>query len=97
MLLLQSLLKEDERLSHIVVMGMGEPLANLDARLPALDEAGREDVLCISARRITVSTVGLPKPMRRLADAGARYHLAISLHAPKDKLRREIVPTAEKI
>jgi 23S rRNA (adenine2503-C2)-methyltransferase len=97
MLRLQTLLAPDERLSHIVVMGMGEPLANLDALLPALDEAGREDGLGISARRITVSTVGLPKPMRRLADAGARYRLAVSLHAPNDKLRREIVPTAEKI
>jgi 23S rRNA (adenine2503-C2)-methyltransferase len=97
MLRLQTLLAPEERLSHIVVMGMGEPLANLDALLPALDEAGREDGLGISARRITVSTVGLPKPMRRLAEAGARYRLAVSLHAPNDKLRREIVPTAEKI
>jgi 23S rRNA (adenine2503-C2)-methyltransferase len=97
MLRLQTLLAPEERLSHIVVMGMGEPLANLDALLPALVEAGREDGLGISNRRITVSTVGLPKPMRRLADAGARYRLAVSLHAPNDKLRREIVPTAEKI
>ena len=97
MLRLQRLLKPDERLSHIVVMGMGEPLANLDNLLPALEEAGREDGLGISARRITVSTVGLPKPMRRLADAGARYRLAVSLHAPNDELRRQIVPVGEKI
>ena len=97
MLRLQTLLAAEERLSHIVVMGMGEPLANLDALLPALEEAGREDGLGISGRRITVSTVGLPKPMRKLADAGARYRLAVSLHAPNDVLRREIVPTGEKI
>jgi 23S rRNA (adenine2503-C2)-methyltransferase len=97
MLRLQQRLDSDERLSHIVVMGMGEPLANLDALLPALGEAGREDGLGISNRRITVSTVGLPKPMRRLADAGARYRLAVSLHAPNDELRREIVPVGEKI
>jgi 23S rRNA (adenine2503-C2)-methyltransferase len=97
MLRLQLLLAPDERLSHIVVMGMGEPLANLDALLPALDEASRDDGLGISGRRITVSTVGLPKAMRRLAEAGARYRLAVSLHAPNDELRREIVPTGEKI
>jgi 23S rRNA (adenine2503-C2)-methyltransferase len=97
MLRLQTLLTPEERLSHIVVMGMGEPLANLDALLPALEEAGREDGLGISGRRITVSTVGLPRAMRRLADAGARYRLAVSLHAPNDALRREIVPMGEKI
>jgi 23S rRNA (adenine2503-C2)-methyltransferase len=94
---LQSLLKEDERLSHIVVMGMGEPLANLDALLPALDEATREDGLGISARRITISTVGLTKAMRRLTETNPRYRLAVSLHAPNDELRQRIVPVADKI
>jgi 23S rRNA (adenine2503-C2)-methyltransferase len=97
MLRLQQLLGPDERLSHIVVMGMGEPLANLDALLPALDEASREDGLGISHRRITISTVGLPKAMRRLADSDPRYRLAVSLHAPNDELRRQIVPISEKI
>jgi 23S rRNA (adenine2503-C2)-methyltransferase len=97
MLRLQSLLKEDERLSHIVVMGMGEPLANLDALLPALDEATREDGLGISARRITISTVGLTKAMRRLTETNPRYRLAVSLHAPNDDLRQKIVPVADKI
>lgn len=97
MLRLQQLLEPGERLSHIVVMGMGEPLANLDALLPALDEATREDGLGISARRITISTVGLTKAMRRLADTNSRYRLAVSLHAPNDELRRRIVPVADKI
>jgi 23S rRNA (adenine2503-C2)-methyltransferase len=97
MLRLQLLLRPDERLSHVVVMGMGEPLANLDALLPALDEASRDDGLGISARRITISTVGLPPGIRRLAEAGARYRLAVSLHAPSDELRRQIVPVAAKI
>jgi 23S rRNA (adenine2503-C2)-methyltransferase len=78
-------------------MGMGEPLANLDALLPALSEASREDGLGISARRITISTVGLPKAMRRLAETTPRYRLAVSLHAPNDELRQRIVPVAEKI
>jgi 23S rRNA (adenine2503-C2)-methyltransferase len=96
MLRLQLLLSPEERLSHIVVMGMGEPLANLDALLPALEEASRDDGLGISARRITISTVGLPKAMRRLADKNPRYRLAVSLHAPNDTLRRQIVPVSEK-
>jgi 23S rRNA (adenine2503-C2)-methyltransferase len=97
MLRLQQLLELEERLSHIVVMGMGEPLANLDALLPALDEASREVGLGISHRRITISTVGLPKAMRRLANRDSRYRLAVSLHAPNDELRRQIVPISEKI
>src|SRR4051794_34349297 len=97
MLRLQSLLQEEERLSHIVVMGMGEPLANLDALLPALDEATREVGLGISGRRITISTVGLTKAMRRLTETNPRYRLAVSLHAPNDALRQQIVPVSDKI
>ncbi len=97
MLRLQQLLGPEERLSHIVVMGMGEPLANLDALLPALAEAHREDGLDISARRITISTVGLPKPLERLSREEATYRLAISLHAPNDELRNELVPVNKKI
>jgi 23S rRNA (adenine2503-C2)-methyltransferase len=93
MLRLQRLLPADERLSHIVVMGMGEPLANLDNLLPALDEASADDGLGISHRRITISTVGLPKPLHRLCEENARYNLAVSLHAPSDELRTRIVPT----
>jgi len=78
-------------------MGMGEPLANLDALLPALKEASREDGFGISARRITISTVGLPKAIRRLAETTPRYRLAVSLHAPNDELRQKIVPVGEKI
>jgi 23S rRNA (adenine2503-C2)-methyltransferase len=93
MLRLQRLLPNEDRLSHIVVMGMGEPLANLDGLLPALDEASADDGLGISHRRITISTVGLPKPLLRLCDENARYNLAVSLHAPNDELRTRIVPT----
>ena len=81
-----------ERLSHVVVMGMGEPLLNLDALLPALAQAAARDGLGISARRITISTVGLPEGIRRLAEENCQYHLAVSLHAADDALRNEIVP-----
>lgn len=96
---LQHRLGPDERLSHLVVMGMGEPLANLDNLLPALDEVSRPDGLGVSPRRITISTVGLPPAIRRLArmDDGGRYRLAISLHAPNDELRDQIVPVNKKI
>ncbi len=94
---LQALLPPDERLSHIVMMGMGEPLANLDGVLKALGEATSSDSLGISPRRITISTVGIPKAIERLADLDSRFHLAISLHAPNDKLRNELVPVNKNI
>jgi 23S rRNA (adenine2503-C2)-methyltransferase len=97
LLQLQQLLPDSERLSHIVVMGMGEPLANLTGLLPALDRASHPDGLAISARRITVSTVGLPAAIDRLADQASRYHLAVSLHAPTDALRDQLVPVNRKI
>jgi 23S rRNA (adenine2503-C2)-methyltransferase len=89
-------LESGERLTHVVVMGMGEPLANLDALLPALDTVTASDGLGISARRVTISTVGLPKPIRRLADENCRYHLAVSLHAADDELRNQLVPANRK-
>jgi 23S rRNA (adenine2503-C2)-methyltransferase len=85
-----------KRLTNIVVMGMGEPLANLDNLLEALDIATSKDGLGIGARHITISTVGLPARIRRLADLGKQYHLAVSLHAPNDELRSQIVPTNDK-
>src|SRR5205085_9819716 len=83
------------RLTHVVVMGMGEPLANLDNLLAALEVATAKDGLGIGARHITISTVGLPVKIRRLADLGKQYHLAVSLHAPNDQLRTRIVPSID--
>jgi 23S rRNA (adenine2503-C2)-methyltransferase len=97
MLRLQRLLPSDERLSHIVMMGMGEPLANLVNVLSALDTARHPDGLGISPRRITISTVGLPAAIDRLADHATPFHLAVSLHAPTDELRNKIVPTNSKV
>ncbi len=90
-------LPADERLSHVVVMGMGEPLANLDNLLAALDTATSPDGLGIGARHIHISTVGLPAMIGRLATTGKQYHLAVSLHAPDDELRTRIVPTNDKV
>jgi 23S rRNA (adenine2503-C2)-methyltransferase len=96
MLHLQQRLPAEERISHIVMMGMGEPLANLDNVLQALKWASSRRGLGISARRITISTVGIPQAIRRLADNNARYHLAVSLHAPDDQLRNQLVPVNQK-
>jgi 23S rRNA (adenine2503-C2)-methyltransferase len=92
----RNLLPADERLTHIVVMGMGEPLANLDHLIAALEVACSPEGLGLSARHITVSTVGLPVKIRRFAELGKAYHLAVSLHAPNDELRSRIVPTNDK-
>ncbi|MBX3421093.1 MAG: 23S rRNA (adenine(2503)-C(2))-methyltransferase RlmN [Pirellulaceae bacterium] len=97
MLRLQRLLPADERLSHIVMMGMGEPLANLDSVLAALGAASDSDGLGISPRRITISTVGIPAAIQRLAQHSTPYQLAISLHAPNDQLRNRLVPVNRKI
>jgi 23S rRNA (adenine2503-C2)-methyltransferase len=97
MLRLQRLLPADERLSHIVMMGMGEPLANLDSVLGALEVARDINGLGISPRRITISTVGIPASIDRLAQHTTPFHLAISLHAPTDALRNRLVPVNKKI
>jgi len=97
MLRLQHLLPREERLSHIVMMGMGEPLANLHRVLGALDIARSPDGLGISPRRITISTVGLPAAIDKLAQHAVPYNLAVSLHAPNDPLRDKLVPVNKKI
>ncbi|NQU22232.1 MAG: radical SAM protein, partial [Candidatus Nealsonbacteria bacterium] len=81
----------------VVVMGMGEPLANLDELLPALAVATAQEGLGIGERRVTISSVGLPKGIRRLAEHGSSYHLAISLHAADDRLRNRLVPANRNV
>src|SRR3954464_5397256 len=82
------------RVSNVVFMGMGEPLANYKAVMGAVrrltDPA--PDGLGMSARGVTMSTVGLVPRMRQLADEGIPVTLALSLHAPDDELRNELVP-----
>jgi len=97
LLRLDRLLDADQRLSHVVVMGIGEPLANLDALLPALRRVASDEGLGIGWRRITISTVGLPEGMRRLAAQQPPCHLAVSLHAPDDELRNQLVPVNRRI
>jgi 23S rRNA (adenine2503-C2)-methyltransferase len=89
---LRDLLPEGGRITNLVVMGMGESLANLDELIPALDRICAPEGLGLSQRRVTISTVGLPEKMRKLADLDRQYHLAVSLHAPTAALRDELVP-----
>ena len=93
-LLARAHLAAGERLTNLVVMGMGEPMLNLDALLPALQRIHDPGGIAMGARRITVSTSGYPRQMERFAAADPSYNLAVSLHAADDALRRELVPTA---
>lgn len=78
------------RLSNVVLMGMGEPLANYDNVWPAIERV--HDAIGISARHITVSTVGVVPGIRRLAHESLPVNLAVSLHAANDSLRNRLVP-----
>ncbi len=84
------------RVTNVVFMGMGEPLANYDATIAAVRAFIDERRAALSARRITVSTVGLPPAIRKLAGENLPITLAISLHAPNDELRARLIPTAAK-
>ena len=83
-------------LTNIVYMGMGEPLLNYANTLRSAERISAEDGLGMSARRITVSTAGIAKMIRKLADDGARFNLALSLHAANDAKRDRIMPINEQ-
>ncbi len=82
------------RLSNVVFMGMGEPLANLDRVWPAVQRL--HDALGLSARHLTLSTVGVVPGIRRLAEADLPVSLAVSLHAANDALRSSLVPLNDR-
>ncbi len=85
-----------ERVSHVVVMGTGEPLDNYDNLLRFLQLLTDENGLHISQRDITVSTCGIPEKIRALADVHLQITLALSLHAPSQKKRRQLMPVANR-
>ncbi|MGB7564436.1 MAG: 23S rRNA (adenine(2503)-C(2))-methyltransferase RlmN [Prochlorococcaceae cyanobacterium] len=88
----------DQRPSHVVFMGMGEPLLNVEAVLGAVQSLCRD--LGMAQRQITISTVGMPGALPQLAERAlavlgrAQFTLAVSLHAPDQALREELIPTA---
>jgi 23S rRNA (adenine2503-C2)-methyltransferase len=83
---------EGKRLTNVVLMGMGEPLANYDASLEAVRRLNHPDGFRLGQRHITLSTVGLVPEIRRLAREGLQITLAVSLHAATDDLRDRLVP-----
>lgn len=84
-----------KKLSNIVFMGMGEPLLNYSNVLKAIERISAEDGLAMSPRRITVSTAGVAKMIKKLGDDKVRFKLALSLHAANDVKRNEIMPINE--
>jgi 23S rRNA (adenine2503-C2)-methyltransferase len=94
LLRLQAALGPAKRMTHVVIMGMGEPLANFDATVEAIYTINEKWGFGLGARHITVSTVGIPQRIRELADHNLQLNLAISLHAPTDALRRQLIPWA---
>ncbi len=82
-----------ERVDNIVVMGMGEPLLNLDNLLPALDFLYSDPAISFGQRRVTISTSGIVPGIRRLAETKCTWNLALSLHAVNDEERAKIIPT----
>jgi len=83
-------------LSNIVYMGMGEPLLNYANVLKSIEHLTSEDGLHFSSKRITVSTAGIAKMIRRLGDEEVRFNLALSLHAANDTKRNQIMPINEQ-
>lgn len=90
----QLLEKRGQHVTNLVFMGMGEPLANYDETMRAVRLLTHERGFGIGQRNITISTIGIISGIERLADEDLQIGLAISLHAPNDKLRRKLVPTA---
>lgn len=92
----QALKNYGQGLTNIVFMGMGEPLLNYSQVLKAIDRITAEDGLNMSPRRITVSTAGIAKMIKKLGDDAVRFNLALSLHAANDEKRDKIMPINEQ-
>lgn len=92
-LVLNDLIKEENlRVTHVVVMGTGEPFDNFDNVMNFIKIINNQKSLAIGARHITVSTCGIPDKIRMYASSGLQINLAISLHAPNDELRSKLMP-----
>ncbi len=92
----QSKANYNQPLTNIVYMGMGEPLLNYANVLKSIERITAEDGLNMAAKRITVSTAGIAKMIKKLGDDQVKFNLALSLHAANDKKRNEIMPINEQ-
>lgn len=90
------LIQKNERVSHVVYMGMGEPLKNYESVIKSIHLICDEETLGISQRRITVSTVGIIEGIKRLSTENLKVNLVLSLHAPNQHIRKKIIPYARK-
>ena len=88
----ESKLYHNKPLSNIVFMGMGEPLMNYPNVIKAIDKITAKEGLGMSAKRITVSTSGIPKMIKKMADDDVKFKLAVSLHSAIEETRNEIMP-----
>lgn len=86
----------DIRISHIVLMGIGEPLDNFEQVIRFISNVNHENGLHISARNITLSTCGIVPGIQKLMDLDLQITLTISLHAPNDRIRSQIMPVNDK-
>jgi 23S rRNA (adenine2503-C2)-methyltransferase len=87
---------KDRKITHVVLMGMGEPLLNYDNTIKALKIMNSELGLSLSANKITLSTAGIPNMIKKLADQTSKIKLAISLNAPSDEKRNQLMPINKK-
>lgn len=92
----QWLKTRNEAVSHVVYMGMGEPFRNYEAVLQSIHALINPDMMGLSQRRITVSTVGVLEGIERFTQEGLKVNLVLSLHAPNQKLRTKIIPYARE-
>lgn len=92
----QSLAYHQRPLSNIVFMGMGEPLMNYKNVLASIEKITQPEGLGMSPKRITVSTSGIPKLIRKMADEDVKFRLAVSLHSARQEVREKIMPFATK-
>ena len=88
--------KNEERVDNVVFMGMGEPFLNWDNVAEAIKMFNDKDGFNVAARAISISTCGITSGIRALIKFPIQVNLAISLHAPKDRLRQELMPIAKK-
>ena len=91
----ESLLYHNRKLTNIVFMGMGEPLMNYNNVLKSIEKITSPEGLGMSPKRITLSTSGVPKMIRKLADDEVKFNLAVSLHSAIDEIRTQIMPFNE--
>ncbi len=92
----QSKLYHNHRLSNIVFMGMGEPLLNYKNVISAIEKITSPEGLGMASKRITLSTVGIPKMIMKMADEQVKFNLAVSLHSAIDEVRSKLMPINDK-